>query len=506
MGLLEFFQRSLYGEVTWPPKELADHWERIRGYRRRFENDTAEMLRHTPYFSVSPERAKVYTPVPLTREMARYSAALLFSDPPKVTLQGADEMEDSGIDAEHPHQDLLDRILEANGLDPFLQAAAEQVAVEGRGAIRIIRDDEVAGGEPYLTHVSEDQIVWDVRHGRAVVGGACIQEYTRETVGQDDYYRLMEWHGVDPEFGGYIRRRLYQGKSFRLGEDVPLDAIPETAGFEEEEWTGLDVPTLIRWDNVPGGYSDVAGVDALLERLDEAESLFVLKGRRSTPLTFADRSLADESGDVDLEGVILTGDSNMDAEFGSSVTRTVEVAQPQLQTDEHKGWIDHLREMILTHTGYSQSSWGIGELGRSDSGTALKLRQGRTLHTRSGKERMAVEAITNALAAAMAWSDGDGAERAAKDYRPLVMLGDGLPFDSMERAQEVATRRTAGVVSLWQAVREQHPDWLEEDVQAEVERIREEEAAAPNVETVPGGLSLDDGEDEETESEEEDGE
>jgi hypothetical protein len=107
----------------------------------------------------------------------------------------------------------------------------------------------------------------------------------------------------------------------------------------------------------------------------------------------------------------------------------------------------------------------------------------------------------------MAWSDGDGAERTVKDFRPLVMLGDGLPFDSMERAQEVATRRTAGVVSLWQAVREQHPDWQEEDVEAEVGRIREEEEAAapPAVSTnnPPPRLSLDGGGEEDEEIEEE---
>lgn len=470
MGLLEYIQRKVHGGAAWPPPEVAEHWDRIRDYRRRFRNDPAEMLQYTPRMNMHPHRREIYTPVPLAREIARYSAALLFSSPPKIVFE--------------ENAELLARVLEANGLEPLLQSAAERVAIEGRGALRVIWDDAIAP-EPYLTYIPEDQVIWDIRHGRAVIGGTVVIEH--RPADSDVVYRLLEEHGTE-DGRGYIRRTLYRGTGWDLGQPAALGEVPEFAELEDEEWTGLDAPTLIMWENVPGSYSDLAGLDVLLDRLDEAESYLVDKIRKSVPRVFADRSLAGENGEVDLEGVILTGDENMELPMGESAVKTVETAQPELQSEEHVRAIDHLREIILTCAGYSQSSWGLGEQGRSDSGTAIKLRMARTLLTRAGKERMASEAIRNALAVALAWSDGEGAERSVRDFRPQVMLGDGLPRDMVELAQSLSTRRAAGVVSLYQAVREQHPDWDEESVNLEVERIRAEDA--PAVDSIARSLNL----------------
>jgi hypothetical protein len=150
---------------------------------------------------------------------------------------------------------------------------------------------------------------------------------------------------------------------------------------------------------------------------------------------------------------------------------------------DHIDYVDHIRAMIVQHAGYSSATWGIGEEGRTDSGTALQLRQARTLLTRAGKERMATDTIARALGAALAWYDRDGADGVkVKEYIPDIALGIGLPSDPKEKAEELSTRKTAGIVSLRQAVREQHPDWSEDQVDEEVDLIEGDTALPPMIE------------------------
>jgi hypothetical protein len=548
VSILDYLTDRLHG-ATWPPdQETRDRWEKVQEYRLRLESDGAQLLQNNPYINAKSYRVRTFTPVPLARELARYSAALLFSDPPKVTLPDEEEkarrrrveLRQAEKDARNPflpgspankardegtqtdvdedgnplppekpptaalrparrqsrRQKMLEDLLDYNALDAFLQETAERVAAEGRVGIRIIRDDAVSEGKPYLTAVPDDKIIWKVLHGRAVVGGVCVFEWSPpKAFGESlEIWRLLEEHAA-----GYVERRVYRGTFNRLGRQMGWESRPEEwEGLLEYQETGLDVPTLVRWDNVPGGHSDIKGNEIMLDRLDEAESLLLDKARKSVPIVFVHRDLADENGEVDLEAVQFTKSTGegMEVELGQGISKAVEVAQPGFQSKEHIEWVSHLREMIALHSGYSQASWGIGESGRSDSGTALQLRQARTLLTKAGKDRMAREAIRNALAIALAWLDN---AQAVADYRPEVMLGEGLPEDTVERANELSTRKTAGILSLRQAIRESHPDWTEDQVDEELELIEEDKpmpvAPMPGMQVVQA-----DGEEEEDSS------
>ncbi|PLS84879.1 MAG: hypothetical protein CYG60_15585 [Actinobacteria bacterium] len=470
MGLLEALQQRIHGGRDWPPPSVSDHWLRIGRYRDRYEADPAALLQQSG--REDPEDA--FTPVPLAREMVRLSAALLFSEEPRIEHEG--------------FADALEAIKDANGLNARLHAAAERVAIEGRRAIRIILDEEVSP-EPILAFCDEDQVLWDVRHGDFVVGGAVVMERGVRSVGGRTVYRLIEEHTK-----GLVTRALYKGTATKLGQPIALDSYdaeqnaPEFFGLEEEYETGLDVPTLVRWDNVPGGHSDIAGIEPLLERIDEAESVFAVKGRRSMPITYAHRSLADERGNVAATGVILTGGNDNDAGiFGDGPNGLpIETVQPDLQSQATVEWISHLRETALMMAGYSLASWGLDRGGSADSGKALKLRQARTLLTKAGKDRMAKEAIVNALAIALAWREG--ASEVAP-YRPVVTLGDGLPEDRLEDAQEIQTLDAAEAISTEQKVRRLNPDWDDETVAAEVEAIGNGNAAPDPVGDVLRGIA-----------------
>lgn len=449
MGLLETLQQRIHFGQDWPPPQVRVYWEQVERYRNRF-NASPDALKQQQAFE---DPGDIFTPIPLAREMARLSAALMFSEEPRIELEA--------------FPDALQAVKEANGLGARLHAAAERVAVEGRRAIRIIQDDEVSA-EPLLAFADEDQVIWDVRHGDFVVGGAVVMEHGIKAIGGRTVYRLIEEHTT-----GLVTRALYKGTVTKLGQPITLDSYdaeqntPGWFGLEEEYETGLNVPTLVRWDNTPGGHSDIAGIEVLLDRLDEAESLLVDKGRKSVPVTFADQSLIDKAGGARFAGIVFgRGGGNLLPEAGGG--RMAETVQPGLQSAEHIAWIAHIRETALMMAGYSLASWGLDQGGSSDSGKALKLRQARTLLNRAGKVRLAKEAITNALAIAVAWREG--ASEVAL-YRPEVTLGDGLPVDTVEEAQEIQTLDSAKAISTEQKVRRLHPEWEDAVVAEEVGRI-----------------------------------
>jgi hypothetical protein len=146
----------------------------------------------------------------------------------------------------------------------------------------------------------------------------------------------------------------------------------------------------------------------------------------------------------------------------------IQTHQPDFKSAEVISWIDFLIDSALMFSGYSKASYGRDQGGSADSGKALKLRQARTLLKKAGKDRMAIEAIKNAYAVAMAWHDGASA---VADYRPEVKLTNGLPRDDTEIASEGVQWMGTGSLSLEEAIRMRRPDWSDDEIAAEIDRI-----------------------------------
>lgn len=447
----------------WPPASESRRWERVRYYRRRYENDPERLWPYAVHLHISEDpdatakRYRDYTPTPIARDLARFSSQLLFSEEPELSS-----------DAE----DRLTAWSEVNRLHELLQGAGELVAATGEIGVRIVRDDRVSREHAVVAVEPADRVIWAERHGRLEEGGVVVVEVD----GRDsERFRLLEHHGP-----GFVRRALFKGDVGRLGKRVPLDSRPEFKDLRPEERTGVSRPTLVRWKNNADGSADIAGLESLLDAADEAETVFRAKSRASRPLTFAHRRLADKSGGVDLDGVILLGEDQLSPVEGPEAL--AQVVQGRLEAADHELYVKHLRETAVTLAGYSLASWGLDQSGGAESGRALRLRQNRTLLTRAGKERMAARAIAETAEISLDLTrPGSGTEVEVK-------LGDGQPDDRMDTAQELGELRDAGVVSVHQAVRELHPDWTDAQVDEEVGRI--EAGARPDpVSRILGGAA-----------------
>ena len=98
----------------------------------------------------------------------------------------------------------------------------------------------------------------------------------------------------------------------------------------------------------------------------------------------------------------------------------------------------------------------------------MKLAQLRTLLNRAAKEHMALQALGWAVATAIALQSGT--PRVA-DCLPGIELGDGLPSDPLDGAQEVLFLRQAMAGSTETLVKIVHPTWSPDAINAEVEAI-----------------------------------
>ncbi len=455
MGFLDRMRKSFETEETWPPQELRDHWGEIEGYRRRYRNKRSEMIQANPNIATNNSRVEIYTPVPWPRELCRFSAALLFSTTPRIT---------STVDRK-----LLEKIEQVNDIGAFAVRGGVAVAREGRIGIRIIIDPAIDAKTPLLALVPEDNIIWDIRHGSFYAGGTVI--ITRKPDPSDKIvYRLFEQHTV-----GVVGRTLYKGTEGELGRQVPLSSVEEFRDLPPEQLTGLDKPTLIPWENVPGFESDLFGLGGVFDSLNEAESLLLGRARKSQPQTFVDRSILDETGKLDLEGYHIVGGSRMRLPIGTNGMESIVTVDPKVELVHHIQYNNHLTQLLVTCAGYAPLTWGIegqtASIQRAVSGYAMKISQLRTLLNRSQKEHMALEGMGWAVAVALAMADGSSevAERL-----PSIQLGDGLPDDALDGAQQVQFLRQGVAASTDTLVKIVHPTWSQTEVDEEVERIEAE--------------------------------
>lgn len=449
--------RGADSHTPWPPHELKEHWSEVRRYRRRYRNKRSEMIQDNPNIAANNARIESYVPVPWPRELCRFSAALLFSESPRVALQGDTEAQG------------LDDLMRVNDFGAFAIRGGVRAAAEGRIAVRVIRDADISP-TPLLTLVNEDQVIWDIRHGHFYVGGTVVIERKMKDPdrrGDDPTFRLLEDHRK-----GIVTRELYKGYDNELGKRVPLNTLREFEGLADDEETGLDAPTLVPWENVPGSESDMFGLGPVFDDLNEQESLLLDRVRKSIPRVFVDRSLTDETGRLAIDGYIITGGSRMRMPLGTTATSTIEVAQPQLLAQEAITGIDHVQQLMVTCAGYSPLTWGIqgqtASVTRAVSGYAMKLAQLRTLLTRSAKEHMALQALGLGTATALAWAN---ASKEVASFLPDIQLGDGLPNDPLDGAQEVLFLRQAAAASTETLVRTVHPTWSEKQIDDEVNAI-----------------------------------
>lgn len=494
--------------IVWPPESWKAQYSEYTLHSAWYSGDPDrlanyyEMQVYNPLFPrsffwarLNGEERRIFVHVPIAGDICKASADLLFSESPKIGISEADEItkDPAAIKA----QDRLVAILEANQVQNKLLEGAETCAGLGGVFLKANWDKEVADF-PILSIAQADAALPEFRYGFLT---ACT--FWR-VIGEDgnDVYRLLERHER-----GIILYGLYKGTVAYLGQRISLNSIPEeTQGLKDTISTGVEdilcryIPNMRpnRKDRASYlGQADFAGCESLMDSLDETftswlRDVRLSQGRIIAPDSFFER-IEETDGTVNFR-------FNLDKEAymkvssppspDSNTSNQITLSQFAIRSAEHEQTAINFLERIITAAGYSPQTFGLEIAGRAESGTALNLRERKSILTKQTKERYWKPAIEEILEL-MLQLDARYFSSGIIPYRPQVAFGDSVTPTLREMAESVELLNRAQAATTKTKVRLLHPDWSDEQVEAEAQEISEQSMVSLT-EFGPDGKTTDD--------------
>lgn len=411
--------------------------------------------------------------VPLAGDLCGGSADLLFSEPPKFTVD--DDTTQTRLD-----------VLADDGMLATLQTAAEIGAALGGIYLRPVYDQDVAD-RAWIHAEHADRALPEFTWGR--LSAVTFWRIVREEDGQ-------VWRHLQRHERGRILHGLYQGTKDNLGRPVPLEdsaatedyaPLVDAEGAMATGYDGLDVvyipnQTSRRWRCKPKlaefGRSDLDGVEPLMDSLDETYSSWMRdirlgKGRIIVPNAYLNSNGPGRGSSWNPDQEAYAG---LEMLVRQDVNQQLTVAQFAIRVQEHRDTAEDLVNQILRSAGYSGQTFGIGG-DVAVTATEVTARERRSMTTRGKKIlrwRPALAQLVEALLAVDQYAFGGG----IKPQRPTVEFEDSVQEDPLSLANTADILRRAQAASTDTLARMVHPEWDDDQVAAEVARIRQENGTA----------------------------
>lgn len=458
---------------TWPP--IPWLWAQYRENGAWYSGDPTRLSADTRGFWKTAECAKVH--VPLAADLASMAAGFLFCGSPTITHDNEETSKRA--------QEIADR----NALySKLLQAVELQTALGGvflkwnwdtaRAGYPLLRIVPADAGLPYYVNGLLDSVrFWAV---------------VKTTADGGTIWRLEERYTSD----GRITSKLFEGSANDLGREHSLADLPETAGINPEanSGTGMLLATYVpaRLPNrlkpyEPYGRSDYEGLHTLFSALDEAYSSMLRdirlgKTQIIVPAEFLEKSVRDlmfATATSDPNAIKWTYNKSDEAYVALNIdpenkSATITTFQPSIRAEEHQKAIDDIVRRILTLAGYAPQSGGLDIEGRAESGTALNVRERRSMQTAETKKTYWWHALLDIVRAGLALDKAVFTRELVLDGELTVEFADNTQPDMQTLADTLDKLERAGAVSTETKVRLLHPDWDDGQVAEEIARIREE--------------------------------
>lgn len=451
----------------WQEYKRAAAWYSGDPKRLRSEGDGDS---HS--FWKSSEDIKVH--VPLAADLAAMSAAMIFATSPEVTCE------------HEPTQQRMDEIMQEAGIYSVLLRAAELASAFGGVFLKWTWDAE-NDTMPRLMAVPADA-------GMPQFIGNRVTQITFWTTARKDestgaVWRLQEIYKPN----GHIYSELYKGDEFNLGSAVSLASIPETKHINPDANSGTEtmlafyVPNILpnrRHPQLPFGRSDFESLYGLFDSLDEAYSAMQRETRltKTTVIVPAEylrrrEALFDDSAPAwvyaNNSGAFTALD--IDSDRASS---PITVVNPEIRAESRLAVCSNLIRQILSLAGYAPQSAGLDVEGRAESGTALNVRERKSIRTSETKKTFWWHALNDILRAMLRLDKKVFRSNVNPEADFSVELPTGNQPDMAQLAEIVEQLERAGAASTETKVAMLHPEWDEQMQAEEVQRIKDEHSFA----------------------------
>lgn len=495
--------------TTWPPKENQTIAEAYAIWSAWYANDPSGL--GTAYQNPIIRRGLLnrvvdwfWTPkasdndagviklhVPVASDLCQVSADLLFSEPPKFTVE-----DPKGKNVKV--QERLDLIAGA-GLDQTLVAGAEVSAALGGVYYRATWDDTLYD-HVFITKVDADGALPTFRYGRLVA----VTFWRVVHVNGNQFIRHLERHELDAFGVGVIEHGLFDGSATDLGMRVPLAEHEATAHLAKmvdgdsqisTQTPGLAVeyaPNITpnrRWRLDPNGAnlgrSDLDGIEPLMDALDRVYSSLMRdielgKARLVVPNSMLVDLGPGKGASFDTDKAIFTG---INAAPGSAADSKLAIEQVQfgIRVTEHLETAAALFAQIIRTAGYSSQTFGEKADGGGGDKTATEVtaKERRSYLTRDRKVRAATPALERIIFKALEM-DAVLFSTGVVPVPVTVTFADAVQESLESLARTAQMLKTAEAASRKTLVQLVHPDWDDDLVDAEVARILAEAPVMPD--------------------------
>lgn len=496
--------------TAWPPRQHADRYQRIEecavwwggdvntladfygGSQGRttpglWVNEGGRLRRAVRAFSDefwgAPEQAgaslnRYHVPAPA--EIATKSSEGLFSEVPSFTVEPPRDADPESAEVEKmvaATQARLDDILDGIGFQNTLLAAAESGSALGSSTLRIGWDSNRMK-HPTITAVDADATLQTVEWGE-------VRSVTLWRVVRADSATV--WRHLELHEGGAIYHALYQGDGQNIGRMVPLTDDPATAGIAVNEFgasyamtdatTAVSIPNMLpdpldrqsalgRSDYTPATIGLMSALDktftSLMRDLDDGQSRLLVaeymlgQGPLGTGRTF------------DLAQRLFTPLKRRPTEAGGDAP--IDQVQFQIRVQDHLSMMDDLHKRAFHAAGFNVDE-ETGEV--TMTATEYSGRNKRTLSTRDkkiGYWRPALERLLTSLLRI-------DAEVFPSGVTPLavrVNFPEGIQATPRQLAEEASLMSSADASSRYTRIKHMHPDWSDQQVGEELERMAED--------------------------------
>lgn len=406
--------------------------------------------------------------VPVANDIAETSSAFLFGETPLIRFNSdSEEMKEA--------QSTLNKMLTDSGFYSRLVEAAEVASAIGGVYVKLAWDDEVSE-YPIPMVVQCEQAFPRFKFGK-LNSVDLVYEVANDG---STVYRLVETIQK-----GNITNTLYKGSSDNLGTKVKLSDCEVTKDLEESLDTA-DVMTCFYIPNMlpnklnrqsPMGRSDYQGIETLMDALDEVFSAWMVD------IQIARGKIHVPSGYVkELEGgktkfnIDTMAYEELDID-PTAMTKPIEATQFDIRSEQFEKTCLNLLDRIITSAGYSPQSFGLNIAGRAESGTALNVRERKSFATTSKKQSYWEPAIKGIVTAMCTLYNAYLNGKFRNDLEVNVEFMDSVSNNLTEVSNSVKTLADAKAISTDTKVRMVHPEWTDEQVNEEVERILNDESA-----------------------------
>lgn len=462
---------------------LFEHYSSDNAPTRPIQYESGFKGRFARFFWGRPSKQVTHRlHVPAAADLARTSADLLFSQPPRFTIGEGDSPNRKAA------QDRLDKLLGSPEAAATMLEAAELQAALGGAFVRLWWDKDVTD-KIEIGSVAADCALPEWRYGRLV--GASFWTVVHKD--RKAVYRHLERHAK-----GSIEHALYFGTEDSLGSKISLEELPTTAWAADIVDDEGRIPTGVNgltaayvpnvrpnrlWRNIPGlsglGRSDFDGLEPLFDALDDAYSSWMRDVDLGKARIFIDENMLANRGpgkgaNFDMEQEVFTKLKPAGALKDAGQIHSEQFA---IRWAEHSNTCAEILNSILRGAGYSAANFTDDSLTVTKTATEIASRDRLSERTRDKKINYWRAALTPLAATMIELDQQVFGTRYSIDEAPEVHFPVRPQMSQAELSGSLSALRSANLISIEQGVRERNPNWPDDEIKAEVKRIEADRAA-----------------------------